>query len=204
MQIRKDDIRKRILVAARGEFCRKGMKRTSIKDIASVAGVAVGNIYNYFSSKNDIFVAICSPLLKALDDFLILENGEENQTIELFSVDSYQHSMINHFMQIVKEYRPEFRLLLFESSGTTLEDYFQQYAKKQALIGDRYVASMKEKYPYINSDISPYFIELSCFTWFAAMRILVQNEDMSREDMQKFVTDYILYGTAGWKKLLGV
>jgi len=204
MQIRKDDIRKRILLAARQEFFRKGVKRTSIKDIASVAGVAVGNIYNYFSSKNDIFVAICSPLLKALDDFLMLENGKGNQTIELFFVESYQYSMINHFIQLVKEYRPEFRLLLFESSGTTLEDFFQHYAKKQALIGEQYVASMKEKYPYINSDISPYLIELNCFTWFAAIRILVQNEDMIREEMQKFVTDYILYGTAGWKKLLGV
>ncbi|MGP1465891.1 MAG: TetR/AcrR family transcriptional regulator [Prevotella koreensis] len=48
MQIRKDDIRKRILLAARQEFFRKGVKRTLIKDIASVAGVAVGNIYNYW------------------------------------------------------------------------------------------------------------------------------------------------------------
>ena len=134
----------------------------------------------------------------------MLENGKGNQTIELFFVESYQYSMINHFIQLVKEFRPEFRLLLFESSGTTLEDFFQHYAKKQALIGEQYVASMKEKYPYINSDISPYLIELNCFTWFAAIRILVQNEDMSREEMQKFVTDYILYGTAGWKKLLGV
>ena len=43
MQIQKDEIRNRILAVASREFINNGVKRTSIKTIASKANVAVGN-----------------------------------------------------------------------------------------------------------------------------------------------------------------
>lgn len=36
-------------------FCEKGFGNTSIKEIATFAGVSQGNIYNYFSNKEEIF-----------------------------------------------------------------------------------------------------------------------------------------------------
>ena len=45
MQIQKDEIRNRILAVASREFINNGVKRTSIKTIASKANVAVGNVY---------------------------------------------------------------------------------------------------------------------------------------------------------------
>lgn len=204
MQIRKESIRKRIIIMARQEFCSKGLKRTSMKDIASASGIAVGNIYNYFKSKNDIFVEICSPLMKALDDLVMQENGSRNQTIDMFYVVNYQDAMITRFLRIIKEYRHELRLLLFEASGTPLEDYFRHYAAKQAAVGQMYISAMKEKYPHINGNISPYLIELNCNMWFSLMHIVIQNENMNSEELQRFVTDYITFSTAGWKKLFGI
>lgn len=62
MQIQKDEIRNRILIVASSEFMKNGVKHTSIKTIADKAGVAVGNVYNYYKSKDDLLKAVLAPL----------------------------------------------------------------------------------------------------------------------------------------------
>lgn len=48
MQVLKEDIRGRILTIARQQFEKKGYSKTSMREIAELSGVGVGNIYNYF------------------------------------------------------------------------------------------------------------------------------------------------------------
>jgi AcrR family transcriptional regulator len=48
----------RILEAAAAVFARKGFHQATIRDIAEVADVADGTIYNYYSDKRDLLVAI--------------------------------------------------------------------------------------------------------------------------------------------------
>jgi AcrR family transcriptional regulator len=50
--------RQRILDGARDCFVRLGFDQTTVKDIASAAGITAGAIYYHFESKQDIFVAI--------------------------------------------------------------------------------------------------------------------------------------------------
>lgn len=50
--------RQAILEAAIRIFGRLGFSATKIADIAAEAGVATGTLYNYFSSKEDIFLSI--------------------------------------------------------------------------------------------------------------------------------------------------
>jgi len=54
----KQDRAQRILKAARLLFDRKGYGATAMEEVADKAGFAVGTIYNYFPSKNDLLVAI--------------------------------------------------------------------------------------------------------------------------------------------------
>lgn len=50
--------RERIVDAAVEAFNRKGFSRTTMQEIAEVADLAVGTLYNYFPSKNDLLVGI--------------------------------------------------------------------------------------------------------------------------------------------------
>jgi AcrR family transcriptional regulator len=50
--------RQRILDGARECFVRLGFDQTTVKDIASAAGITAGAIYYHFDSKQDIFVAV--------------------------------------------------------------------------------------------------------------------------------------------------
>jgi AcrR family transcriptional regulator len=47
-----------ILNAARRVFAERGFKGTTIADIAEAAGIALGTIYLYFPSKDDVFAAL--------------------------------------------------------------------------------------------------------------------------------------------------
>jgi len=50
--------REEILAAARHVFSRQGFRGTTIADIAEEAGIALGTIYLYFPSKEDVFAAL--------------------------------------------------------------------------------------------------------------------------------------------------
>ncbi|MBI5288857.1 MAG: TetR/AcrR family transcriptional regulator [Chloroflexi bacterium] len=50
--------REEILAAARTVFSRQGFRGTTIADIAEEAGIALGTIYLYFASKEDVFAAL--------------------------------------------------------------------------------------------------------------------------------------------------
>ena len=77
MQVLKEDIRGRILTIARQQFEKKGYSKTSMREVAELAGVGVGNIYNYFTNKVD-------KLTYALDEvgYSIAQTYEANHTEE--------------------------------------------------------------------------------------------------------------------------
>ena len=68
-----DARRQQILDAARARFARDGFARTSIADIVAESGLSIGAIYRYFTSKNEIVVAVCEQAGDALPAALTAE-----------------------------------------------------------------------------------------------------------------------------------
>ena len=62
MQVLKGDIRRRILDVAGQQFARQGYAKTSMREVAARAGIAVGNLYHYFPGKDDLFRALLNPV----------------------------------------------------------------------------------------------------------------------------------------------
>ena len=52
------DKRQRLVSAAADSFRRRGVPRTALGDVARAAGVAPGNVYYYFQSKDDLASAV--------------------------------------------------------------------------------------------------------------------------------------------------
>ncbi len=65
-QVLKETQRNNILNAAKHEFSENGIKATSMRSIARKANMTVGNLYHYYSSKNDILNAVISPVITQL------------------------------------------------------------------------------------------------------------------------------------------
>jgi len=120
MQILKEDVRKAILQAALAEFRQYGYKEASMRRIAREAGMTTGNIYRYFTSKDELFDAVVGPVyeqyhnysteyLQTVDDHLT--SGEINKN-EYF--DRVQVTLVG----LVKDSSPELMLLICRSEGS--------------------------------------------------------------------------------------
>lgn len=78
-----------ILQAAYQLFLERGFHGTSMRQIAQAAGIALGGIYNHFSSKEDIFTAVFLEL-HPYRDVLPLMNTAHGETAEEFVRDAAQ------------------------------------------------------------------------------------------------------------------
>ncbi len=63
-QIKKDDVRARIVDSARSEFQDHGYAASTIRGIARRAGISTSNVYVYFESKLELLFAIYDPWLR--------------------------------------------------------------------------------------------------------------------------------------------
>lgn len=59
-QIISEGKRNRIYDAAALEFAREGYEKANIKNIADRAGVSKGSLYDYFDSKEDLYLDVCT------------------------------------------------------------------------------------------------------------------------------------------------
>lgn len=69
--------REKIVAAALELFANNGFHSTSISQVAKVAGVSKGLIYNYFESKDDLLKGVFEQGLKVADDIMHLDEGAE-------------------------------------------------------------------------------------------------------------------------------
>ena len=186
MQILKDTTRQRILAIAHKEFINNGVRNTSIRTIASKAGIAVGNVYNYFESKDKLFCEVMQPLINAVDAHILSHNKEQHLSIDIFHMQDFQDSYIIKMKILIKKFRPELKLLLFNANETSLAGYKERLISHQMKIGLEYMQLMKERYPHINTNISPFFL----------------HEEYSEEEIDYALEQYAIYSIAGWKKLM--
>jgi AcrR family transcriptional regulator len=65
-----DQTRQSLLQAAAAEFAREGYARANINHISQSAGFAKGTIYNYFSSKRALMLALIDEIARAHFDYI--------------------------------------------------------------------------------------------------------------------------------------
>jgi AcrR family transcriptional regulator len=122
---RKDKTEKRrqiIIEAAAVCFIAKGFHQTSMRDIATTAGVSLGNLYNHFASKSDLiggfadmeaeetaeyvaYLEKSAPSLKAVQKLLdqifetVSERGNTVLTMEVLSEATRNSDILDLFMK---------------------------------------------------------------------------------------------------------
>lgn len=72
----RDERRAAILLAARSEFCEKGLDAASMAEIARRAGIGKSTIYEYFTSKDELLQQACSQVWDTILAELEQEPGE--------------------------------------------------------------------------------------------------------------------------------
>ncbi|HMY55340.1 MAG TPA: TetR/AcrR family transcriptional regulator [Candidatus Obscuribacter sp.] len=105
--------REDILEAATRLFAHRGFRNTDLKMVADELGVAKGTIYNYFESKNDLFVACVTFGMARLRLFVRARTRDISEPLELIScaVESYFHFFDEHpeVVELLVQERAEFK-----------------------------------------------------------------------------------------------
>ena len=203
MQTKKDEIYHKILSTARIEFMKKGYMNTSMRTIAKQSEVSLSNIYNYFKNKDEIFKEILLPAVSALDKIMDYHSSEEYLTIDVFTSPEYLRRQTLIFVELIVKFRDELVILLSQSHGSSLEGYKEKYIERHAQSGLNYIRLMKEKYPYISADFSDFFIHTMSSWWINILEELAMH-NINKVELERFVTEYITFATAGWKELMKV
>ena len=66
MQYLKDSVRSKIMESAKAEFLKRGYKHGNLRRIAEEADITPGNIYRYFTNKEDLLRQILEPLYQEI------------------------------------------------------------------------------------------------------------------------------------------
>ena len=116
-QILKAEVKQKILDSALDSFLESGYRSASMQQIAEKAGIATGNIYNYFKSKEEIFSMLVCPVVAQIKEiFGPFVNGLPS-FVDKNRMDIAERKM-DEFIKVYRSQRKVFELV-FEKSGST-------------------------------------------------------------------------------------
>jgi AcrR family transcriptional regulator len=104
--------REEILAAARRVFAERGFRGTTIADIAEEAKIALGTIYLYFPSKEDVFAALNQRLGEIIVE-AITRSGDDS------TLESNVRRRINNVFEAAAQNRDLIRLVVLNTDPDT-------------------------------------------------------------------------------------
>ncbi len=204
MQTKKENINKIILSTARDEFLKNGYSKTSMRTIAKKANVTLSNIYNYFKNKDEILEVILQPLLNKIESDLGNEKDPHIRAKNWFySEDLTQTEDFKAQLKFMLDYKEEIDLLFNKCAGSKYENIKEQFINNYTESAKHFLEVLKDNFPQVNKDISEFFIHMLAAWWIQVMSEVVSH-NLSENEIRDFGTEFITFGTGGWKMLLNM
>lgn len=189
-QQRTIESRKRLLDAAYNLFVEKGYYNTNTKEIAQLAGISIGNFYNYFQDKGEIY---CALLMEYATDSGKAMQGLVNQLTALEGRPAYQDFLSSYLRRLLD--RAADTKKFFEDSiviakeNTQLQTMLTSAEENMIAILEVF---LKKRYPNMQDD---YYIKarmIYVITDKVAKDILcVNNEQRKKAYIQCFVEEIL-------------
>lgn len=199
MQVKKKSVKNRILQSAKGEFLEKGFEKASIRSIAARAKVTKGNIYNYFSSKNDLFTFLVEPAMDIITETMTIEYGDSFIGGDIDDLYTIEESLLRfkEHIESVLEWSDIIKLLFFASSGSSLSDFKEQIISRYEKSSRSFFDVIAQENPGLNGNVTDMFIH-SCALLYISLieEILIHKPDET--ELKKFIkemTYFVHYGT---------
>lgn len=117
--------KEKIVEASLNLFCDKGFSKTSIKDITENAGVSMGNVYNYFKNKEEIFDHLFERYFPGNYVEMFMEGFSDER-----SFDETIDLIMTKIMGFANEHERFFKLVAIDAnefSGDYLRKYTTQF-----------------------------------------------------------------------------
>lgn len=197
MALRDHSLDDKITAAAMEEFSEKGYMGASLRKIAERSDVTVGAIQTRYKSKDELFSSLLKPFLEDIEKAFgnikadYYSETEDNILAQLKSSMRYESQAILH---LIFDHYSEAVLLLYRSSGSSLENYFDMLVKKK--IRESVLFFKNAGYNDIDEKLTGLLISLQ----FDSYRRIV-SECPDRQFAEKYMQSLMTYHLGGWEKL---
>lgn len=198
MQIKKNHIRKKILEEAEKLFLEKGFSGASLRAIAIESETSLSNLYNYFSSKDDLFAEILNPIVEMTDFFMKKISDislPENMIIQKFDKE---RENIEKFIFLLDKNREMLRLLVEGSAGSRFENYRLKILDGYKNAWKNYISLLKNRTGIVISDFT---INNVCLFHINAVEDALR-KNLSVEDMRVYAEDILYFTYFGFESLV--
>lgn len=197
MALRDHSLDDKIITAAMEEFSEKGYMGASLRKIAERSGVTVGAIQTRYRSKDELFASLLKPFLEDIEKAFgnikadYYSETEDNILAQLQSSMRYESQAILH---LIFDHYSEAVLLLYRSSGSSLENYFDMLVENK--IRESVLFFKTAGYDDIDEKLLGLLISLQ----FDSYRRIV-SECPDRQCAEKYMQYLMTYHLGGWEKL---
>lgn len=189
MQILKEEVRQNILNCSRQMFLESGYEKTSMRMIAKQSGITVGNIYNYYQNKEELFDAIVGDTYKKLVKMINVEIATDLKT-NSEEFHALRSDIVDQLMEILLNHQEDMLILLSGSKGTKYEsvesDFIELIAKR---LLQESTLRIKNKRAEINMDYLSYVTARGFYMALVDTIVYFDDEEELKKHMS-FVFDF--------------
>ncbi len=139
-----EEKRQLIFAAAREVIIERGFDGAKMEDIAARAGVGKGTLYNFFSSKEDLFLRLVLESFERIRDLIDAETGPITDPWKRIEV-AWRTLMLHVFPELVHEWNFNYQLWGFLARDQTArERLFRSWREMYGEREERIVATIAE------------------------------------------------------------
>ena len=202
MQVKKEDIRDKIISSARREFLEHGYLEASLRVIAEKEGLTKGAIYSYFQNKDALFCELTAPAISFIKKEFQHDQCYDASKTKDALFDSYQLTIqgFRSCAQAVLAQHESFKLLLFCSAGSSLQNYKETIIQLYAQNFNKLLSFFTKTESCRAGVINEMFIHTLATTYVSFLEEIVLHEP-ARKEVDEYVKQMAVFVHSGIKKL---
>lgn len=193
----KPHVREAILRAAIGAFAEVGYERATLAAIAERAGTSIGNVYKYFSSKEELFeAALPASFVRELSSLLerrVKALGRERDAAAL--APSHPHRIVSEeLLCFALAHRPQVLFLLARAQGSPYATFRDEIVQRLVELA---VAYVRNAYLGVGVDAKRRRGLARIYRSFIGSLVSVLAEESSEQAAREAIFDVETYHLAG-------
>ena len=202
MQVSKSYIRDSIIEASKQLFLQKGYSKVSMREIAQESEVGLGNIYNYFVNKDDLFRVVIAPAIKEFKDIEVRHDLDSLRLLDMQS-DEFIVQSFKERLARIKNNKDAIAILLFHAQGSSMENFKEEYIDRLSKLMREAFNAQQEKHKKLNVDVTDFSIRMHVVWQITLMEEIIKSK-VPEEELDKIIDECVRFETYGWRELLNL
>lgn len=184
MQVKKEEVRKKIIKAAVKEFKSNGYKNATMRKISNASGIPIGNLYRYYQNKETLFNSIVFDVYEELKELFKTGMEKDENTVEDRSLFFF-----NKLIDIYTANYDRTFILLHRNVGTKYENVQRELG---IYFQEKITTNVKLTHPDVN-DEELEFIRFICRLYLIGIGELITSYDKDINKLKKMGKRFVMF-----------